>query len=99
MARAINNLIERLHASYFLYILPDPFTFLPVASYLPGTLLLAASSTIAGLRTWSGKSGDYAHTFRDLLDCLVLWLLPSFSFLLDQRVGMLVSEGAGFPEM
>ena len=50
--RAMNNLIERLHASFFLYLLPEPFQFLSVASYLSAPLLIGASLTLDGLRIW-----------------------------------------------
>lgn len=56
LCRASNNIIERLHASFFLYLLPEPFQFLSVASYLSAPLLIGASMTIAGLRTWSDTS-------------------------------------------
>ena len=50
--RAMNNLLERLHASFFLYLLPEPFQFLSVASYLSAPILLGAALTISGLRKW-----------------------------------------------
>jgi hypothetical protein len=52
MARAFNNLTERLHASFFLYLLPEPFQFLSVATYLSAPILIGAALTIAGLRLW-----------------------------------------------
>lgn len=56
MARAFNNLTERLHASFFLYLLPEPFQFLSVATYLSAPILLGAALTIAGLRLWRTKA-------------------------------------------
>lgn len=50
--RSMNNLLERLHASYFLYLMPEPFHFLSVASYLSAPILIGASLTMAGLRIW-----------------------------------------------
>lgn len=52
MTRAFNNLTERLHASFLLYLLPEPFQFLPVATYLSAPILIGAALTIAGLRIW-----------------------------------------------
>lgn len=52
MTRAFNNLTERLHASFLLYVLPEPFQFLPVATYLSAPILIGAALTIAGLRIW-----------------------------------------------
>lgn len=56
MARAFNNLTERLHASFFLYLLPEPFQFLSVATYLSAPILTGAALTIAGLRLWRTKT-------------------------------------------
>ncbi|OCF31947.1 glycosylphosphatidylinositol transamidase [Kwoniella heveanensis BCC8398] len=46
--RSMNNLLERLHASYFFYLLPRPDQFIPVGHYLPAAVLLGASLTIGG---------------------------------------------------
>lgn len=46
--RSLNNLLERLHASYFFYLLPKPGRFIPVGHYLPSAILLGASITIGG---------------------------------------------------
>lgn len=56
MTRAFNNLTERLHASFFLYLLPEPFQFLSVATYLSAPILIGAALTIAGLRLWRKKT-------------------------------------------
>ncbi|KIR59374.1 glycosylphosphatidylinositol transamidase [Cryptococcus bacillisporus CA1873] len=47
--RSFNNLLERLHASYFFYLLPSPNHFIPVGNYLPAAVLLGASLTVGGL--------------------------------------------------
>lgn len=47
--RSFNNLLERLHASYFFYLLPFPDHFIPVGNYLPAAVLLGASLTVGGL--------------------------------------------------
>ncbi|KAK8864688.1 hypothetical protein IAR55_001940 [Kwoniella newhampshirensis] len=46
--RSFNNLLERLHASYFFYLLPRVNWFIPVGHYLPAAVLLGASLTIGG---------------------------------------------------
>ena len=46
--RSYNNMLERLHASYFFYLLPRPGWFLPVGHYLPAAVLLGASITVGG---------------------------------------------------
>ncbi|KAL7424930.1 Glycosyl phosphatidyl inositol protein transamidase complex subunit [Cryptotrichosporon argae] len=47
--RSYNNLLERLHASFFFYLLPRPHAFMPVGHYLPIAVLLGASLTLGGL--------------------------------------------------
>lgn len=63
--RSLNNLLERLHASYFFYLLPRPGKFIPVGHYLPAAILLGASVTIGGFDCPSPLEG-------------VLWFLPAF---------------------
>ena len=46
--RTFNNLLERLHASYFFYLLPSPGKYLDVGHYLPAAILLGASVTLGG---------------------------------------------------
>lgn len=48
----MGNLLERLHASFFLYIMTTPSSFLKIGSYLPSAVLIAAALMIGGLREW-----------------------------------------------
>ena len=48
----MGNLLERLHASFFLYIMTTPSSFLKIGSYLPSAVLVAAALMIGGLREW-----------------------------------------------
>ncbi|KAI9508310.1 Gaa1-domain-containing protein [Russula earlei] len=50
--RTMSNLLERLHASFFFYIMTTPSTFLKIGSYLPSAVLVAAALMIGGLREW-----------------------------------------------
>ncbi|TFK30134.1 Gaa1-domain-containing protein [Coprinopsis marcescibilis] len=50
---AMNNLLERLHASFFFYLLTGPYTFLKISSYLPSPVLISVAMMIQGLTTWS----------------------------------------------
>jgi maltodextrin utilization protein YvdJ len=50
--RTMNNLLERLHASFFFYILTTPSSFLKIGSYLPSVVLVAVSLMLGGLREW-----------------------------------------------
>ncbi|KAI0079873.1 Gaa1-domain-containing protein [Panus rudis PR-1116 ss-1] len=51
--RTMNNLLERLHASFFFYLLVLPATFLKIGSYLPSAVLIGTALLFAGLDEWS----------------------------------------------
>ena len=48
----MSNLLERLHASFFLYIMSTPSSFLKIGTYLPSAVLLAAALMFGGLQEW-----------------------------------------------
>ena len=48
----MNNLLERLHASFFFYIMTTPSSFLKIGCYLPSAVLVAASLMFGGLKEW-----------------------------------------------
>ncbi|WAQ89314.1 hypothetical protein PtA15_11A1 [Puccinia triticina] len=50
--RSLNNLLERLHQSFFLYLLQSEARFLSVAMYLIVPLLIGVGLTIRGLAKW-----------------------------------------------
>ncbi|EJU05177.1 hypothetical protein DACRYDRAFT_103672 [Dacryopinax primogenitus] len=50
LLRTMNNLLERLHASFFFYLLSSPSTFLKIGSYLPCSVLIGVGCMIGGLR-------------------------------------------------
>ena len=50
----MSNLLERLHASFFLYIMTTPSSFLKIGSYLPSAVLISAALMFGGLREWVG---------------------------------------------
>ncbi|KAJ7172278.1 Gaa1-like protein [Mycena filopes] len=51
--RTTNNLLERLHASFFFYILATPDRFLKIGSFLPSAVLISVAMMFGGLRMWS----------------------------------------------
>lgn len=57
--RAVNNLLERLHASLFFYLYLRPGWFTKVGSYLPAATLIGSGITIRGLGRWrvAGEGG------------------------------------------
>lgn len=50
--RSLNNLLERLHASFFLYLMTSVTTFITVGNYLAAPVLISAGMTIHGLSLW-----------------------------------------------
>ncbi|KAJ7219487.1 Gaa1-like protein [Mycena pura] len=51
--RTTNNLLERLHASFFFYILTAPERFLKIGSFLPSAVLISVAMMFGGLKIWS----------------------------------------------
>lgn len=56
LLRSINNLLERFHQSFFLYLMTSVESFVSVGNYLAAPILVGASLTIRGLRIWSTVS-------------------------------------------
>jgi glycosylphosphatidylinositol transamidase len=52
LLRTTNNLLERLHASFFFYILTGPDTFIKIGYYLPSAVLISVAIMFGGLRKW-----------------------------------------------
>ncbi|KAF8447520.1 Gaa1-like protein [Boletus edulis BED1] len=50
--RTSNNLLERLHASFFFYILTTPATFMKIGTFLPSAVLVAVAMIFSGLGRW-----------------------------------------------
>lgn len=48
----MNNLLERLHASFFFYILTSVTTFVNFGGYLASAILVSVSMIFGGLRLW-----------------------------------------------
>uniref|UniRef100_A0A158R4S5 Glycosylphosphatidylinositol anchor attachment 1 protein n=1 Tax=Syphacia muris TaxID=451379 RepID=A0A158R4S5_9BILA len=53
MLRSLNNIIERFHQSYFLYILPNPRRFISVAYYMPIIGFMILPFIVLALREWT----------------------------------------------
>ena len=50
--RTMSNLLERLHASFFFYIMTTPGTFLKIGKYLPSAVLIGTALMFGGLGEW-----------------------------------------------
>lgn len=59
MFRKLNNLLERLHQSYFFYLLPSLSRFVSIGVYMPafGLLLLVLILRISLCFTGPGETG------------------------------------------
>lgn len=64
--RTINNLLERLHASFFFYMLTGPDTFIVIGKYLPSAVLVGVGLELNGLQRWvaSGWQAQGLSTWR-----------------------------------
>lgn len=51
--RTTNNLLERLHASFFFYLLVGTTTFMKIGSYLPAAVLVSTAMLFSGLGEWA----------------------------------------------
>ncbi|PVH96606.1 Glycosylphosphatidylinositol:protein transamidase, GAA1 component [Periconia macrospinosa] len=58
--RSLNNLLEKLHQSFFFYLLLESKRFVSIGTYLPSAMLIAASFSIMAIAKWveSGKPDD-----------------------------------------
>lgn len=50
--RTSNNLLERLHASFFFYLLTTPGTFMKIGTFLPSAVLVGVAMIFWGLGQW-----------------------------------------------
>ncbi|KAB5526300.1 Gaa1-like protein [Coniochaeta sp. 2T2.1] len=55
--RSLNNLLEKLHQSFFFYLLMSTERFVSIGTYLPSAMLVAANFTIMAIALWI-KSGQ-----------------------------------------
>ncbi|KAJ1325636.1 GPI-anchor transamidase subunit GAA1 [Microdochium nivale] len=55
--RSLNNLLEKLHQSFFFYILMNRDRFVSIGTYLPSAMLIAANFSIMAINLWI-KSGQ-----------------------------------------
>ncbi|XP_057897121.1 glycosylphosphatidylinositol anchor attachment 1 protein [Melospiza georgiana] len=88
MFRKLNNLLERLHQSYFLYLLPSLSRFVSIGSYVPALALLLLVLALRALDLWmrlSRSEEGEGETPPGEARGSLLWLVPP----------ILVSWGAG----
>ncbi|KAI1385329.1 GPI transamidase component GAA1 [Hypoxylon trugodes] len=54
--RSLNNLLEKLHQSFFFYLLIHKHRFVSIGTYLPSAMLIAVNFTVMAIALWV-KSG------------------------------------------
>jgi hypothetical protein len=67
--RTANNLLERLHASFFFYIMTGPGRFMKIGSYLPSVILVSVSMMFGGFAEyvasgWTQVRADEKHEWQ-----------------------------------
>ncbi|GAA5905667.1 hypothetical protein JCM8208_005799 [Rhodotorula glutinis] len=78
--RSLNNLLERFHQSFFLYLMTSVDSFVAVGNYLAAPILLGAGLTVEGLMTWAAAAGtttakgakEVPHGARPLVNAAVV---------------------------
>lgn len=58
--RSLNNLLERLHQSFFLYVMTSVDTFISVGNYLAAPVLVSAGLTFTGFLLWGADGSPKA---------------------------------------
>ncbi|EXJ90026.1 hypothetical protein A1O3_03094 [Capronia epimyces CBS 606.96] len=52
ICRSLNNLLEKLHQSFFFYLLMQSNRFVSIGTYLPSAMVIAAAYTIMAIYLW-----------------------------------------------
>ncbi|KEF53735.1 uncharacterized protein A1O9_10136 [Exophiala aquamarina CBS 119918] len=52
ICRSLNNLLEKLHQSFFFYLLMQCNRFVSIGTYLPSAMAIAASYTLMAIHLW-----------------------------------------------
>ena len=52
ICRSLNNLLEKLHQSFFFYLLMQSNRFVSIGTYLPGAMIVAAGYTVMAIYLW-----------------------------------------------
>ncbi|QRV85879.1 GPI transamidase component GAA1 [Ceratobasidium sp. AG-Ba] len=59
--RTMNNLLERLHASFFFYVLTSAQSFVKIGGYLPAAVIMSVAMTLGGLALWVQAGWSQTH--------------------------------------
>src|SRR5262245_14872708 len=50
--RSLNNILERLHQSFFFYYLPAPYRYISIGDYMPGVGCLIGAILVRAIAAW-----------------------------------------------
>lgn len=50
--RSLNNILERLHQSFFFYYLPAPYRYISIGDYMPGVGCLIGAILVCAIAAW-----------------------------------------------
>lgn len=100
--RAVNNLLEKFHQSFFFYLMLTPLNFVSIGTYLPSAVLLAAAFAVssiyslaigASLRQYVENIGLVLTTFSAVeFVCLIVGVsLTQFVLYLPDQVSILTA--------
>ncbi|RNA00772.1 glycosylphosphatidylinositol anchor attachment 1 isoform X1 [Brachionus plicatilis] len=87
--RSVNNLLERFHQSFFFYLLPSSHYYISIGMYMPAFGLILLPVLIKILTIWftifskkntESKGKESSLLVLDLLKCVVVKLMVSFTF-------------------
>ena len=82
--RTMNNLLERLHASFFFYVFSTPSRFLQLNHYLPPPIIISVAMSFGGLALYvwtgwertrnekTGTLGEWRMRYRPIMEVLCI---------------------------
>ncbi|TNN14832.1 Glycosylphosphatidylinositol anchor attachment 1 protein [Schistosoma japonicum] len=76
--RSVNNLQERLHQSFWYYLLPNPYRYISIGVYMPPALIMILSLLLKPLLFWIFLSKSKLNDDGDDDDQLILTEIDSF---------------------
>ncbi|TGZ67741.1 hypothetical protein CRM22_004625 [Opisthorchis felineus] len=86
--RSLNNLQERLHQSFWYYLLPNPMRYISIGVYMPPVLILIGSLLIKTIGFWCVSAGtsETKNVSDDSLNTAATSLRTALSPDVDQHV-------------
>eukprot|EP01135_Chromosphaera_perkinsii_P005967 Nk52_evm12s375 gene=Nk52_evmTU12s375 len=64
--RAFSNLMEKVHQSFWFYLIPNIGTYISIANYIPSVIAIVASLVVAAIALWN-QTGDVSSSSNNYL--------------------------------